>query len=77
MKCPACITVPVEKQQMMKRVRSRQGTINRRFKQWQILKQVYCHDIRVHRDVFAAIAVISQLAIQNGEPLFSVEYTDD
>ncbi len=59
-KCPACITVPAEKQQMMKRVRSRQETINKRFKQWQILKQVYRHDIRVHRDVFAAIAVISQ-----------------
>ena len=72
MKCPACITVPAEKQQMMKRVCSRQETINRRFKHWQILKQVYRHDIRVHRDVFAAIAVISQLAIQNGEPLFSL-----
>jgi hypothetical protein len=31
----------------------------------------------VHRDVFAAIAVISQLAIQNGQPLLSVEHTDD
>ncbi len=76
-KCPACITVPVEKQQMMKRVRSRQETINKQFKQCQILKQVYCHDIRVHQDVFAAIAVISQLAIQNGDLLFSVEYSDD
>jgi hypothetical protein len=31
----------------------------------------------VHRDVFAAIAVISQLAIQNGEALFSVDYYDE
>ena len=38
---------------------------------------MYRHDIRVHRDVFAAIAVISQLAIQNGEALFSVDYYDE
>jgi len=57
---------PCGKQQMMQRVCSRQETIKIWFKQWKILKQVYRHDIRVHRDVFAAIAVISQLAIQNG-----------
>jgi hypothetical protein len=75
-KCPACVTIPEEREQMMKRVRSRQETINRRFKQWQILKQVFRHDIRVHRDVFASIAVITQLAINNGEALFSVDYSD-
>ena len=62
---------------MMKRMHSRHETINKWSKHWQFLKQVYWHDIRVHQDVFAAIAVISQLAIQNGEPLFSVEYNDD
>ena len=35
---------------------------------WQMLKQMYRHDVRVHRDVFASIAVISQIVIQNGEP---------
>ena len=76
-KCPACVTIPEEQQKIMKRVRARQEKINRRFKQWQILKQVFRHDLRVHRDVFAAIAVISQLAIQNGEALFSVDYYDE
>ena len=76
-KCPGCVTIPEEKQNIMKRVRARQETINRRFKQWQILKQVFRHDLRVHQDVFAAIAVISQLAIQNGEALFSVDYNDE
>ena len=75
-KCPACVTIPEEREHMMKRVRSRQETVNRRFKQWQILKQVFRHDIRVHRDVFASIAVITQLAINNGEGLFSVDYSD-
>ena len=72
-KCPACVTIPEEREHMMKRVRSRQETINRRFKQWKILKQIFRHDIQVHRDVFASIAVITQLAINNGEALFSVD----
>ena len=76
-KCPACVTIPEEQQKITKRVPAQQETINRWFKQWLILKQVFCHDLRVHRDVFAAIAVISQLAIQNGEALFSVDYFDE
>ncbi len=39
--------------------------------------QVFCHDLTVHRDIFAANAVISQLAIQNGKALFSVDYDDE
>ena len=61
---------------MMSIVRQRQETVNKRLKQWSILVQVYRHDIVDHRDVFAAILVITQLAISNGEPLFSVEYND-
>ena len=76
-KCPACVTTQQEKHNMMKRVWVQQETINRRFKQWQILKQVFRHDIRVHRDVFAAISVITQLVIENGELLFSVQYSDE
>ncbi len=36
----------------------------------------YRHDLVDHRDVFGAIVVLTQLAIQNGEPLFPVEYND-
>ncbi len=50
--------------------------MNKRFKQWGILVQTYRHDIVDHRDVFAAICVITQLAIRNGEPLFEVEYNN-
>ena len=46
-------------------------------KDWEILDTQFRHDLRVHRDVFAAIAVLSQIAIQyNGEDLFQVEYSD-
>jgi hypothetical protein len=76
-KCPGCCTVPEERKQMMNRVRSRQETINKRFKDWGILFQRFRHDVRLHRDVFAAIAVLCQLTIQLGEPLFPVNYDDE
>ena len=58
---------------MMTIVRSRQETVNTRFKQWGILVQTNRQDIVDHHDVFAAICVITQLAIRNCEPLFEVE----
>jgi hypothetical protein len=42
-----------------------------------ILEKVYCHDISAHRTVFYVCAVITQLAIMNGEPLLEVEYGDE
>ena len=42
-------------------------------KKWGILYQVYCHDIMRHGDVFRACAVVTQLTIENGEPLFKVD----
>jgi hypothetical protein len=61
---------------MMAIARQRQETVNKRFKQWGILRQTYRHDLVDHRDVFGAIVVLTQLAIQNAEPLFPVEYND-
>ena len=42
-----------------------------------ILSNTYCHNITKHDAVFYVCAVITQLAIVNGEPLFEVEYGDD
>ena len=62
---------------MMSKVRNRKETINKRFKDWAILDQQFRHDLKLHRDIFAAIAVLSQIAIHyNGEELFLVEYSD-
>ena len=60
----------------MKRVQACQETINKQYKQWGIFAQCFHHDFRVHCDVFAAISVLSQLAIKNGKPLFVVDYSD-
>jgi hypothetical protein len=45
-------------------------------KTWGILSQVYRHDITRHGEVFRVVAIITQLAIENGSPLFQVDYED-
>ena len=50
-KCPTCIMIPENKKAMMNRVRSRQETNKKLYKQWGILSQHFHHDIRVHHDV--------------------------
>ena len=54
--------------------RSRHETVNKRLKQFGILKNVYRHKLNKHQVVFSAVAVIVQLEIQNGMPLFHVKY---
>jgi hypothetical protein len=61
---------------MKYRVAQRHETVNKRLKQWGCLKRVFRHNILKHQSVFGAVAVITQLSLQNGEPLFSVEYND-
>ena len=75
-KCPDNPCNPPANERMQARVRSRHETINGRFKTWGILSQVYRHDITRHGEVFRAIAIITQLAIENGSPLFQVDYED-
>ena len=75
-KCPASIGSHQECEKAAAFVRRRQETINNRFKQWAILKQVYRGDITKHGNVFRTCAVVTQLAIENGEPLFQVDYQD-
>jgi len=75
-KCPCCVANPIKKEEMQQRVRARHETANKRFKQWEILHSVYRHDIENHECVFRAIAVLTQLSFENGEPLFPVEYDD-
>jgi hypothetical protein len=50
--------------------------LNGRLKNWGILSQVFRHHITMHGDVCRACAVVTQLTIENGEPLFEVEYED-
>lgn len=74
--CPGMVTFEEERREMTSRCTNRQETINKRFKQWEILNVPFRSDISMHRDVFVAIACITQIAIKNGEPLFSCEDYD-
>ena len=56
------------------RARTRHETVNKRFKQWGCLQQVYRHDIEDHYLHFACVAVLTQLSLQSGEPLYNVHY---
>lgn len=60
---------------MKQRLRSRQETVNRRFKQFNALKHVFRHKVTKHSSVFRAVAVITQVNIESGNKLFEVEYT--
>ena len=56
-------------------VRARHETVNRRMKQFFILRNIFRHEIKKHVFVFDAIAVITQISIQYGrEPLYCVPY---
>jgi len=75
-KCPAGLCNPEETEFMQQRVRNRQETVNRRFKDWGCLKQVWRHEIPLHGDAFRAVAIITQLTINSGDKLFECGYRD-
>ena len=41
------------------------------------MKGDFRHDINLHHIAFAAVAVVTQVAISNGEPLFHVDDTNN
>lgn len=55
-------------------VRARHETVNRRIKDFHVMKNQFRHDIEKHVHCFNAVAVITQLNIQSFEPLYQVEY---
>ena len=75
-KCAKCLTIPEDRKAMMQMVWAQKETINKRFKQWSILNQCFCQNLNKHHDVFAALAMISQIAVKNGENSFDVKYSD-
>ena len=57
--------------------RARHETCNHRFKVFSCLKQEFRHPLDTHGLFFRAVANIVQFSIQNGSPLFDVEYIED
>lgn len=55
-----------------KRIMSRHETVNKRLRQFLILKTEFRHDRQKHPMVFRAVANLTQLKLENGEPLYGV-----
>jgi len=66
---------PIFKETQM-RVGRRQETVNARLKSFRCLEKRFDHDILKHSFCFFAAATLIQLAIEDGETLFQVEYDD-
>lgn len=75
-KCPKSMGHHPACEEMQSIVRRRHETINKRFKQWNVLKACFRGEIADHGLYFRFCAIVTQLAIKNGEPLFRVEYED-
>ena len=57
---------------MQKRVQGQHETVNACLRSFWVLDQVYHHDATQHGYVFCTVAVLVQLTIKNGDPLFGV-----
>ena len=76
-KCPTSFVNPIENEGMQSRVRSRHETVNKRFKRWGVLNQIYRHSIDDHAYIVWEMVVLTQqLSLENVEPLFPVSYKD-
>lgn len=77
-KTPSSLHVMTKEDKRMKQlVRSRHETVNSRVKIFAIMGERFRHpDLVDHSSAFRAVAVVTQLTIEDGHPLFGVDYTD-
>ena len=62
-----CFAIGEDLKELQNRVRARQETINKRCKQWGVLRQRWRNHLDQHHVVFTAVAIITQLSILAGE----------
>lgn len=53
-------------------IRARHETVNKRLKDFKILKHVYRHSLSKHATCFFAVANITQIALEMESPLFRI-----
>ena len=61
---------------MQQRCRSCHEMVNKRLKWFGVLNQRYMHNLRIHAEVFRACVILTQLAINDCDKLFSCGYND-
>ena len=71
-KCPKSFVNPEECECMQQRVRNRQETINKRLKEWGVLRNMFRHVDKLHKhgNVVRALLVMTQISINLGKKLF-------
>ena len=74
--CASCITkhdlAPSELPKC-RFIRARHEAVNKRFKEWEILQQKFRHAEAMHGAVFRAIAMLTQLEMEDGRPNWSIQ----
>ena len=63
-----------ERARMAAKVEARHETVNRRFRDFAMMRNRWTHGRELFTSTFHAVAVIVQLHLENGEPLFQVKY---
>lgn len=61
-----------ENSHLHKLIMARHETVNKRIRQFFVLKYTFRHNLKKHPIVFHAVLNLTQLMIENGEPLFSI-----
>lgn len=64
--------LPKEHCQRHKLIMSRHETVNKRLRQFKILDNKFRHSLIKHEICFGAVINLTEILIENGEPLFSV-----
>ena len=62
-----------EGDQQKRRILARHETVNRRIKQYCCMSYKFRHSLQLHPRFFHAVVNLTQLMIENGEPLYPVE----
>ena len=73
--CPKAIRsveVLTEEKKLAQRIRSRKGTVNKHFKQFGCLRKIFRHPIEKHASCFCAVAIVTQISMENVSPLFAI-----
>ena len=69
-----CFVCPQRQRKLKSLARSRHETVNGMLKTFGCLSQRYRHNLQKHKQCFEAVAVITQLGIENGkEPPFQIK----
>ena len=70
-KCPAGFRIVLKDKEDGQRARTRQETLNKRFKNFQALQKSR-HTLIKHAEMFRSVTVITQLNINNGDYLMKI-----